>query len=421
MCTSLALPAPNGTHLFGRTLDLDIHFGEAVTITPRRYPFAFADCYPHTHHYALLGMAAVADSPAARGYPLYAEAMNEKGLCMAGLRLAESAVYADTPRGGWLNLAPWELIPYLLGTCATVGEARAALGDIWVVDKPFSDTVGTAPLHWHMVDADPAHGGLIVEVTSEGMRLYEAETGALANEPPYPAQLSALQAAEIGRAHGGLVVESEPTKKARGELFVESEPTKNPCGELFVESEPTKKAHGELFVESEPTKKAHGGLFVESEPTKNPCGELFVESEPTKKAHGGLVVESEPTKKAHGEWLVEPDPTALPAGYGSPARFARASILRRWWLERGSACAAVDGTTPTAGYAVAQFFSLLGAVSPTAGAVMTPEGGCHRTLYTCCMDTAAGVYYYKTESHPSVRTVAFHGLDLNGDKVVVLS
>ena len=337
MCTSLALPAPNGTHLFGRTLDLDIHFGEAVTITPRRYPFAFADCYPHTHHYALLGMAAVADSPAARGYPLYAEAMNEKGLCMAGLRLAESAVYADTPRGGWLNLAPWELIPYLLGTCATVGEARAALGDIWVVDKPFSDTVGTAPLHWHMVDADPAHGGLIVEVTSEGMRLYEAETGALANEPPYPAQLSALQAAEIGRAHGGLVVESEPTKKA------------------------------------------------------------------------------------HGEWLVEPDPTALPAGYGSPARFARASILRRWWLERGSACAAVDGTTPTAGYAVAQFFSLLGAVSPTAGAVMTPEGGCHRTLYTCCMDTAAGVYYYKTESHPSVRTVAFHGLDLNGDKVVVLS
>ena len=311
MCTSLALPAPNGAHLFGRTLDLDAHFGESVTLAPRRYPFSFADCYPHTHHYALLGMAAVADSPAARGYPLYAEAMNEKGLCMAGLRLAESAVYADTPRGGWLNLAPWELIPFLLGTCATVGEARAALGDIWVVDKPFSDTVGTAPLHWHMVDADPAHGGLVIEVTAEGMKVYDAEAGVLANEPPYPAQLTALRKA---------------------------------------------------------------------------------------------------TAADH-----------LPAGYGSPARFARAATLRRWWLERGSTCAAADGETPTADYAVAQLFSLLGAVSPTAGAVMTPEGGCHRTLYTCCMDMAAGAYSYKTESHPSVRTVAFHGLDLNGEKVVVLS
>jgi hypothetical protein len=61
-----------------------------------------------------LGMAAVTDGPNASGYPLYAEAMNEKGLCMAGLRFAESAVYAPRPCAGFLNLAPWELIPYLL-------------------------------------------------------------------------------------------------------------------------------------------------------------------------------------------------------------------------------------------------------------------------------------------------------------------
>ena len=334
MCTSRALPAPDGRHLFGRTRDLDTHFGEAVTITPRRFRFSFGGGSPQSIRYAILGMAAVAD-----GYPLYAEAMNEAGLCMAGLRFAESAAYADpsVPTAGKRDLAPWELIPYLLGNCATVSEARQALSEIRVVAKPFSDTLPAAPLHWHMADADPTHGGLVVEVTAAGMRLYEAETGALANEPPYPAQLAALQAAEIGRAHGGLVVESEPTKKA------------------------------------------------------------------------------------HGRSLVEPDPTALPAGYGSPARFARASILRRWWLERGSTCAAVDGTTQTAGYAVAQFFSLLGAVSPTAGAVMTPEGGCHRTLYTCCMDTAAGVYYYKTETDAAVRSVGFGEGDLNGEGVIVLS
>ena len=187
MCTSLAIPTPDG-RLFGRTLDLDSHFGEHIALTPRRYPFSFRDCYPLTHHYALLGTAAVID-----GYPLYAEAMNEKGLCMAGLRFAESAVYAPHPQEGRLNLAPWELIPYLLSTCATVYEAKDALEGIWVVDKPFSEQVGTAPLHWHVTDADPSHEGLILEVTAVGMSLYRDETGVLTNEPPFPMQLQILR------------------------------------------------------------------------------------------------------------------------------------------------------------------------------------------------------------------------------------
>ena len=300
MCTSLALPICGGRHLFGRTLDLEAHFGEGVILTPRRYSFSFADCYPLSHHYALLGMGTVMED-----YPLYAEAMNEKGLCMAGLRFAKSAVYADSPQEGRLNLAPWELIPYLLGTCATVAEAREALEGIAVVDKPFSDTVGTAPLHWHIADADPGHGGLILEVTTEGMKLYDADAGVLANEPPYPSQLSSI-------------------------------------------------------------------------------GEV------------------------------------LPGGYDSPARFARAATLRRWWIERGSAC--IEQENGERGdYGVAQFFSILGAVSPTAGAVMTAEGGCHRTLYACCLDTGAGVYYYKTEKDAWVRTVGFRGVGLHGEQVVALS
>lgn len=317
MCTSLSLPTPSGTNLFGRTLDLDAHFGETVTLTPRRYPFAFADCYPHTRHYALLGMATVMDGTSASGYPLYAEAMNEKGLCMAGLRFAESAVYETAPKDGWLNLAPWELIPCLLGTCATVGEVRDALGNICVVDKPFSDTVGTAPLHWHITDADPSHGGLIAEVTAEGMKLYDdREVGVLTNEPPYPAQLA----------------RTETLQSLRG------------------------------------------------------------------------------------------DTPGLPGDYSSPARFVRAATLRRWAVEatetEGADGARGEGDRAAA---VAQFFSILGAVSPTKGAVVTEDGGCHRTLYTCCMDTGAGVYHWRTEGETAARSVAFGESDLNGEVVLRLS
>ena len=314
MCTSLTLPTADGRHLFGRTLDLDDHFGESVTLTPRRYPFSFSDCYPHVHHYALLGMATVMDGPTASGYPLYAEAMNEKGLCMAGLRFKENAVYAPRPEVGYVNLAPWELIPYLLGTCATVAEARAALVDICVVDKPFSETVGTAPLHWHIADADPSHGGLIVEVTAEGMKLYDDRpdgVGVLANDPPYPDQLAALRA----------------------------------C-------------------------KARPG-----------------------------------------------DTPDIPGDYSSPSRFTRAACLRKWVIEDSLSPQTAGDDIAEAGEASpqAQFFRILAAVSPMAGVVMTPEGRCHRTIYTCCMDTAVGAYLYHTESDPTLRRISFSARDLNGE------
>ena len=314
MCTSLALPTPDGTNLFGRTLDLDTHFGEAPTLTPRRYPFRFADCYPLTRHYALLGMATVMDGPTASGYPLYAEAMNEKGLCMAGLRFRDNAVYAPRPRVGHINLAPWELISYLLSTCATVTEARAALSDICVVDKPFSDTVGTAPLHWHIADADPSHGGLIVEVTAQGMKLYDDRpdgVGVLTNDPPYPEQVAALRAC----------------KACRGDI---------------------------------------------------------------------------------------PD---LPGDYSSPSRFIRAALLRKWAIGDSLSPQTVgdDITQAAKASPQTQFFRILSAVSPMAGAVMTPEGRCHRTLYTCCMDTAAVAYLYHTESDPTLRRISFSARDLNGE------
>ena len=187
MCTSLSLPTSDGRRLCGRTLDLDTHFNERLLLTPKGYPFRFGEGYPQNHHHAMLGMGAVAE-----GYPLYAEAMNEAGLCVAGLRFTGNAVYAEHPRAGWLNLAPWELIPYLLGSFSTVREVRQALKEIQVVDRPLSPTLPTAPLHWHIADSDPHHGELVVEITREGMKVYDNPVGVLTNNPPFPYQLARL-------------------------------------------------------------------------------------------------------------------------------------------------------------------------------------------------------------------------------------
>ncbi|MBE6942609.1 MAG: linear amide C-N hydrolase, partial [Ruminococcaceae bacterium] len=78
MCTAVTYKTKD--FYFGRTLDYEFSYQEEVTVTPRNFPFAFRNGRVLRDHYALIGMAYVVD-----GYPLYYDAVNEKGLGMAGL------------------------------------------------------------------------------------------------------------------------------------------------------------------------------------------------------------------------------------------------------------------------------------------------------------------------------------------------
>ncbi len=129
----------------------------------------------------MLGMAAVAN-----GYPLYAEAMNEKGLCMAGLRFSGRTVYPSVRETGLACIAPFELIPWVLGQCADVEEAEALLQKTRIVGIPFSEALPLTPLHWMVADA---HGALTVECTEVGQRIYRNTVGVLTNAPAFPEQL----------------------------------------------------------------------------------------------------------------------------------------------------------------------------------------------------------------------------------------
>ena len=77
MCTCITYE--NGGFYFGRNLDLDVSFGQTVTVTPEKFPLNFRKTKRAEKHYAMVGMASDNDA-----FPLYAEAVNEKGLSMAG-------------------------------------------------------------------------------------------------------------------------------------------------------------------------------------------------------------------------------------------------------------------------------------------------------------------------------------------------
>ena len=182
MCTAAIYHTKD--YYFGRNLDLEYHYQETVSITPRNYVFSFCCLPPLRNHYAMIGMSTIAD-----GYPLYYDATNEYGLSMAALNFPVSARYLPQ-HDEKLNVAPFELIPYILGTCRTLAEAEKKLLNINITDIAFSQAYPVTPLHWFLADKSAV---LTIEPTEQGLQLYDNPVGVLANEPPFPYHMTNLQ------------------------------------------------------------------------------------------------------------------------------------------------------------------------------------------------------------------------------------
>ena len=178
MCTAATYKTED--FYFGRTLDYEFSYGDEVTITPRNYPFHFRHMGDVISHYAMIGTAHVAGD-----YPLYYDAMNEKGLCMAGLNFVGNAVFQELSDSRD-NVAQFEFIPWILSQAASLAEARELLTRMNLTGTSFSPELPTAQLHWMIADKT---GALTIECMADGMHIYENPVGVLTNNPPFDKQL----------------------------------------------------------------------------------------------------------------------------------------------------------------------------------------------------------------------------------------
>lgn len=291
MCTAV-----NVAGYFGRNLDLEYGYNECVIVTPRHYPFRFADGAESDRHTAIIGMAAIKDQ-----YPLYFDAMNEQGLCMAGLNFPGYAHFPP-PEGRAWEIAPYELIPRVLCACRSVDEARQLLSRCRVVDLPFSQELPVSPLHWLIADSERA---LAVEPVAEGLQLHDVPLGVLTNSPPLPMQMVHL------------------------------------CG--------------------------YRGL-------SNGDGEERLRGAPP------------PYSKGMGAM-------GLPGDLSSSSRFVRAVFTRQHAIFTGRSIENVG-----------QLFHVLDAVAQVRGCNRTADGW-ELTRYSCCIDRAAGAYFYTTYGNRQITGV----------------
>ena len=84
------------------------------------------------------------------------------------------------------NVASFEFIPWVLGQCANLAEARILLNRLNLVDIAFNEELPPSPLHWIISDSE---GSLTVESVKKGLKVYENPVGILTNNPPFDMQM----------------------------------------------------------------------------------------------------------------------------------------------------------------------------------------------------------------------------------------
>lgn len=307
MCT--AISELGSGHLFGRTLDLEFSYNERVCIVPRGFEFHFL------HEDAISSFAIIGACHIANGVPLFYDAMNEFGLCMAGLNFPKLAKYNEAISGE-INVASFELIAFVLRQCKDTTDAISLLKRINITNDSFNDDLPCTPMHWIVADKS---GCFVVEQSEKGLEIYENPLRVLTNAPCFSYHLT------------------------------------NVCNYMRLSSF-TKKST--LACDYELSAYSRGlGAF------------------------------------------------GLPGDYSSASRFVRAVFAKNH--------ASADSDE------IRRFFSVLNTVYIPLGCVKTDTGRDVCTVYTSCMCSETGNYYFCLYGSKRVMCVRLYDVNLNGNSLFI--
>jgi choloylglycine hydrolase len=169
--------------VYGRTMEwgsFDLH--SRVVIVPRGHKFVAQtpDGKPGKAWAAKFGVAGMD----AVGKDMLVDGMNEKGLTVGLFYHPGFAEYQTYQAGDAArSMAPTDVGQYLLSTCASVAEARAAIAGVRVV-AVVEPALGIAPPVHYLV-TESSGKAIVIEFTRGEQKVYDAPLGVITNAPNY--------------------------------------------------------------------------------------------------------------------------------------------------------------------------------------------------------------------------------------------
>lgn len=176
MCTSFTYQTPEGPNMLARTMDFSFELDPDVVLVPRNYSWrAGPDEKMYKTKYAFTGLGRFQEEY------IFADGINDRGLCCAVLYFPGYASYHDTISEGMLNLAPHEVVFWLLSSFASVDEVREALPKLNIIDMQVKMLGLTPPFHWIITDKTGAC--IVIEPLEDGLKIYDNPVGVMSNSP----------------------------------------------------------------------------------------------------------------------------------------------------------------------------------------------------------------------------------------------
>jgi choloylglycine hydrolase len=182
-CTGFQLISQDSARVYCRSLEFALPLDSNLLIVPRGTAFVGSapnqkKGLPWNVKYGYVGM----NQSLAR--TMIADGMNEKGLVAGSFYLPGFAKYeTSNPSRIETTLGAWELPSYLLATCATVDEVKAALPKILVAEQPTPGVNFSMPLHFYVGDAKGQT--IVIEYLGGRRYVYDNPLGVLTNSPSF--------------------------------------------------------------------------------------------------------------------------------------------------------------------------------------------------------------------------------------------
>jgi penicillin V acylase-like amidase (Ntn superfamily) len=173
MCTSFTLIAHEHV-FFARTMDFAFLLDGNPIVMPRDYEWSLQLGGKVTNAYGFIGTGKQ------MAEYLFIDGLNEKGLAVGELYFANEAIYQEYTSGK-LNLAPHELIFWLLGNIADIPDLYQKIDQIQLVQVETTLLGITVPLHFIVTDAN---GRCVVIETNRGIiEVKDNPVGVMTNSP----------------------------------------------------------------------------------------------------------------------------------------------------------------------------------------------------------------------------------------------
>ena len=178
MCTSLTYQTTTGDQFLARTMDFAFELGGRPVAVQRG------------HHFVSVTNSTGFDAPYSfvgtgrnlNGY-VFVDGVNEHGVSAAALYFAGQAHYADAAVDGMVNLAPPELIMWVLGNVKSVAELGDRLSELNITEAAAPLLNIVVPLHW--IISDQSGTTYVLEQEDDGMHFIKNPVGVMTNTPDF--------------------------------------------------------------------------------------------------------------------------------------------------------------------------------------------------------------------------------------------